>query len=60
MACLRVIVLSAIVVMAARPVFAQTPVPAVEIFGGYSLFPADGDDFPRRPRTVFRRAWPAT
>lgn len=32
----------------ARPALAQEAVPAVEIFGGYSLLPADGDDFPRQ------------
>ena len=34
--------------MRALSAFAQTPVPAVEIFGGYSLLPANGDDFPRQ------------
>src|SRR5688572_1998418 len=27
---------------------AQEAVPKIEIFGGYSLLPADGDDFPRQ------------
>lgn len=29
------------------PATAQSLTPAAEIFGGYSLLPADGDDFPR-------------
>jgi hypothetical protein len=32
----------------ARPAAAQPAVPPVEIFGGYSLLPANGDDFPRQ------------
>jgi hypothetical protein len=34
--------------MFATPALAQSSAPAVEIFGGYSLLPADGQDFPRQ------------
>jgi hypothetical protein len=45
---IRVGVLALLVFAAARPALAQAAAPAVEIFGGYSLLPANGDDFPRR------------
>jgi len=41
-------VLFAFVLAAAAPAVAQTATPAFEIFGGYSLLPANGDDFPRQ------------
>ena len=31
-----------------KTALAQDAVPKIEIFGGYSLLPADGDDFPRQ------------
>jgi hypothetical protein len=33
---------------------AQTPVPPIEIFGGYSFLPAGGDDFPRTASSGFQ------
>ena len=47
-------VLFASVLAAAAPAVAQVSTPAVEIFGGYSLFPADGDDFPRQTSHGFQ------
>lgn len=42
-------IISAMVLAAfATPAWAQTPTPAVELFAGYSLLPANGDDFPRQ------------
>ena len=34
-------------VAATQPAFAQDAYPRAEIFGGFSILPADGDDFPR-------------
>jgi hypothetical protein len=39
--------LGACLLLIGTPALAQTAVPRVEIFGGYSLLPADGQDFPR-------------
>jgi hypothetical protein len=44
---IRVVVLALALVGFARAAAAQD-VPIVEIFGGYSLLPANGDDFPRQ------------
>ena len=38
-----------------RPVAAQDH-PSVDVFGGYSLLPADGDDFPRQTSHGFQAA----
>lgn len=44
----RVALMSLLVLAIARPALAQTAAPPVEVFGGYSLLPAGGDDFPRQ------------
>src|SRR5689334_20336841 len=46
----RFAVLTLVLLALSTPAFAQTPaVPAVEIYGGYSLLPSNFiDDFPRR------------
>ena len=36
-----------VILLVATPATAQPAVPVIEIFGGYSLLPANGDDFPR-------------
>jgi Outer membrane protein beta-barrel domain len=51
---LRVVLVGVFALAGAWPAFAQTPVPAVEIFGGYSLLPANGDDFPRQTSHGFQ------
>jgi hypothetical protein len=45
---IRVLVSAFAFSIVAAPAAAQTAAPRVEIFAGYSLFPADGDDFPRQ------------
>jgi hypothetical protein len=47
-------VLFAFVLAAATPAVAQVSTPAFEIFGGYSLLPANGDDFPRQTSHGFQ------
>lgn len=47
-------VLFAFVLAAAAPAGAQVSTPSVEIFGGYSLLPANGDDFPRQTSHGFQ------
>jgi hypothetical protein len=37
-----------------QPVLAQDVVPRFEAFGGFSYFPANGDDFPRQNSTGFQ------
>lgn len=39
--------LFALIVLAPLTAFAQTQVPKAEVFAGYSILPANGDDFPR-------------
>jgi opacity protein-like surface antigen len=48
MLAIRVTGLVLLILVCARPALAQDAVPAVEIFGGYSLLTATGDDFPRQ------------
>ena len=36
------------------PAFAQADYPPVEVFGGFSILPADGDDFPRETSFGFQ------
>ena len=38
----------------AAPAFAQADYPRVEVFGGFSILPADGDDFPRETSFGFQ------
>ena len=45
---IRIALFSWLMVAIASPALAQGAPPAVEIFGGYSLLPANGDDFPRQ------------
>ena len=45
---IRVTALTLLLSLSAASAVAQEPVPRVEIFGGYSLLPANGDDFPRQ------------
>jgi hypothetical protein len=45
---IRVTALILLLSLSAASAAAQEPVPRVEIFGGYSLLPANGDDFPRQ------------
>ena len=47
-------VLFASVLAAATPAAGQVSTPAIEIFGGYSLLPANGDDFPRQTSHGFQ------
>jgi hypothetical protein len=45
---IRIALFALLVVAVARSALAQGVTPAVEMFGGYSLLPANGDDFPRQ------------
>jgi hypothetical protein len=51
----RAIILGLLVWAAATaPAFAQADYPPVEVFGGFSVLPADGDDFPRQTSFGFQ------
>jgi hypothetical protein len=41
-------------IVAAWPVTAQTEYPRVELFGGFSYLPSDGDDYPRQTSYGFQ------
>lgn len=43
-----------IAIASATPASAQGTTPAVEVFGGYSVLPANGDDFPRQTSHGFQ------
>jgi opacity protein-like surface antigen len=43
----RSCLLSALILLAPLTAFAQPQVPKAEVFAGYSILPANGDDFPR-------------
>lgn len=47
-------VLAVILLTPGRPALAQDIVPRFEAFGGFSYFPANGDDFPRQNSTGFQ------
>ena len=49
-------ILLGLLLWAATPAsaFAQTDYPPVEVFGGFSILPADGDDFPRQTSFGFQ------
>ncbi len=48
MSTVRVALVVLLLFVFARPGLAQTSYPAADLFGGYSLLPANGDDFPRQ------------
>ena len=55
----RSVIAFGLVLLVARtqPVFAQDSYRRAEIFGGFSILPADGDDFPRRTSFGFQTSF---
>src|SRR5688572_27901564 len=51
---IRVAGLVLLLLVFGKPSIAQEAVPTVEVFGGYSLLPANGDDFPRQTSHGFQ------
>jgi opacity protein-like surface antigen len=51
---IRVAGLLLLLLVFGKPSIAQEAAPTVEVFGGYSLLPANGDDFPRQTSHGFQ------